>query len=647
MRGSVSSRQSKRRAERRRGGGGGARAGVGEGWASRLARNPMAYYAACAVLIVAAALLRFYDLAGNSVWYDEAVAALNSRGGLAEVLPNTRAFNSSPILYPLILWAAQAVESSAFSIRLVPATASVLTVAALLLLAPRVGIDRRAAFIAALLAAIAPQAVTHAQDAREYSVDAFIAVLIIIGVLAFFRFRGLVKRNALLCGALFAAPLAQYGLVLFGAAALGTIAIEQARRLRTGGGASSESDPPASVKREIAALALPVACFAAGCALSYAATLRYQWVGGEGALGGYLAPYHYVGSYSDVIGMAQFALGRIWILLQYHMPAIVAGVAVAAFAASLIPALRKTRFPIVNTLLLTSLGIALAAAFLRVYPIDFIRQSLYLGPIVYLAAGQNLQSLLDHLRPNARWAAFALAIGVILGTGATTFRDNAPYREFEDINSLFAVLDERLREGDVVYVEAPAVPAAEFYHERKPDNWRYGACDVGVSYQGCIQDMLRATEGGAERLWILSTHRRTYDWRDLRELDPRIRVEVAREAWFADLYLVERIDVLPWSFFEVDVEGNSLVYRKEPCESIELEPRFFLRVFPVNGNALTEERKRSGYDNFSFRFDEFGALEGGECVADRPLPDYEIRRVETGQFIDEGNLWAVRLAVGE
>ena len=159
--------------------------------------------------------------------------------------------------------------------------------------------------------------------------------------------------------------------------------------------------------------------------------------------------------------------------------------------------------------------------------------------------------------------------------------------------------------------------------------------------------MLRATDGDADRLWILSTHRPTYDWRNLQELDPRIRVEAAREAWFAGLYLVENIGVLPWPFFEVDVKENSLVYRKEPCESSELEPRFFLRVFPVNGAALAKERKRSGYDNFSFQFDEFGALRNGECVAERPLPDYAIRRIETGQFIQEGNLWAVRFAVGE
>ena len=619
----------------------------GEGWASGLARDPRMRYAACAVLMAAAALLRFNDLAGNSVWYDEAVAALNSRGGLAEVIPNTRAFNSSPALYPLILWAVQAVESSPFSIRLIPAIASTLTVAALLFLAPRVGIDRRAAFIAALLAAIVPEAVVHAQDAREYSVDALVAVLIIIGVLSFFRFRGLVKRSALLCGALLAAPLVQYGLVLFGSAALAAMAVEEIRLLRNGR-ASSDPEPQRERERErIAAFALPVACFAVGCALSYATTLRYQWTGGESALGGYLAPYHYAGSYSDVIGVAQFALGRVWILLQYHMPAIVAGAAVAAFASSLIPALRKTRFPIVNTLLLTTLGVALTAALLRVYPIDYIRQSLFLGPIVHLAAGQNLQSLLDNLRPNARWIAFLLAIAVILAAGIVAFRDNMLYREFEDINAMFRVLDERMQEGDVVYVQDPAVPAARFYHERKPDNYYYGACNTNVSIEGCVQDMLRAAGDGAGRLWILSTHKRTYNWRGLQDLDPRIRVEVAREDWFSDLYLVENIGVLPRSYFEVSATETALVYRKSPCDPADLEPRFYLRVFPVNGDALPEERKRRGFDNFDFNFASFGALENGECIAERPLPGYPIRRVETGQFSSEGVLWAVRLAVAE
>ena len=98
--------------------------------------------AAFVCLLVVAAGLRFYDLPGHSVWYDEAVAANNSSGTLSEVIPNTRHRNSSPILYPLALWAVQKVDVSAFSIRILPATASVLTVAALLFLLPRAGVNR-------------------------------------------------------------------------------------------------------------------------------------------------------------------------------------------------------------------------------------------------------------------------------------------------------------------------------------------------------------------------------------------------------------------------------------------------------------------------------------------------------------------------
>ncbi len=172
--------------------------------------------AAFVCLLVVAAALRFHDLPGNSVWYDEAVAANNSSGALAEV-SNTRHRNSSPILYPLALWAVQKVDVSAFSIRVLPATASVLTVAALLFLLPRAGMNRWVAFLAALLATLSVAAIEHAQGAREYSIDALLATLMIAGLLWYLRH----GRKALLCVLLFLAPLLQYGLVLFGIAVMG------------------------------------------------------------------------------------------------------------------------------------------------------------------------------------------------------------------------------------------------------------------------------------------------------------------------------------------------------------------------------------------------------------------------------------------
>ena len=175
------------------------------------------YYAAAIGLLIVAAALRFYDLPEHYLRVDEAVAAHNSRGTLAEVIANTRAANSSPILYPLALWAVQQVAASAFSVRVLPAAASVLTVAAMLFLLPRAGVGRGAALLAALLATVSAAAIWHAQDAREYSIDALLAVLMIAGLLWYLRD----GRKALLCASLFIAPLLQYGLVLFGVAVIG------------------------------------------------------------------------------------------------------------------------------------------------------------------------------------------------------------------------------------------------------------------------------------------------------------------------------------------------------------------------------------------------------------------------------------------
>ena len=172
-------------------------------------------------LLVVAAGLRFYDLPGQSLRHDEAAAANISRGALSEVIPDTRTSNSSPILYPLALWVVQQVESTPFSIRLLPATASVLTVAVMLFLLPRLGVNRWAAFLAALLTTLSVAAIEHAQDAREYSLDALLAVLLIAGLLWYLRD----GRKVLLCGALFLAPLLQYGLVLFGFAIIGAAII--------------------------------------------------------------------------------------------------------------------------------------------------------------------------------------------------------------------------------------------------------------------------------------------------------------------------------------------------------------------------------------------------------------------------------------
>ncbi len=250
--------------------------------------------AAFVCLLIVAATLRFYDLPGNDLWFDEAVAANNSRGVLCqaaskcqpieavaannssgtlpEVISGTRCCNSSPILYPLALWAVQKVDVSAFSVRVLPATASVLTVAVMLFLLPRLGVARWAAFLAALLTTLSVAAIEHAQDAREYSTDVLLAVLMIAGLLWYLRD----GRKVLLCVALFLAPLLQYGLALFGVAVMGAAVVLPASSTLAAERNTYIGRIRNWLERRIVLL-WPAACFLAGCAISYAVTVRYQW----------------------------------------------------------------------------------------------------------------------------------------------------------------------------------------------------------------------------------------------------------------------------------------------------------------------------------------------------------------------------------
>ena len=85
-----------------------------------------------------------------------------------------------------------------------------------------------------------------------------------------------------------------------------------------------------------------------------------------------------------------------------------------------------------------------------------------------------------------------------------------------------------------------------------------------------------------------------------------------------------------------------LLYAKAECRPEDLEPWFFLHLFPADSSILPLERQAYGFVNADFRFQRPGAWFGGWCLAAMPLPpDYRISRLRTGQWIAEENrrLW--------
>ena len=451
-------------------------------------------------LLAVATGLRFYGMPGVSVSYDEAVASDNASGTLSEVIPNTRRRNSSPILYPLALWAVQKVDISTFSIRVLPAMASVLTVAALLFLLPHAGVSRRVAFLAALLATLSVAAIEHARDAREYSLDVLLAVLLIAGLLGYLRD----GRKALLCVSLFLAPLLQYGLVLFGAAVIGAALV----LLPTPPLGLPERDSylhrvGSWLKQRIAllvcqtSLVWPVGCFLTGCALSYAATLRYQWQGGEFASDSYLPAYHYQGSSTPAL--FEFSINAVGSLLAYHLPKVVAIAALAAGAFVLVAALLR-KFPgsssdrAIAVLFSLCLAISVGAAVLGMYPLGGIRQVIYLGPIVFLAAGLAFHGAAESLSALTRqeWLAPALAIavtGAMALAGVDDLQQDNPYQTRHNTQSILAFLEERVREDDLVYADWKAAPTFQFHQQERPANYYYGNVRCRACGESCFREL--------------------------------------------------------------------------------------------------------------------------------------------------------------
>ncbi len=625
---------------------------------TRITPERLALVAFVCLLIVAAAL-RFYNLSADSVEYDEAVAANNSAGALREVLPNTRHFNSAPIIYPVALWAVQKVAASAFSIRLLPAAASVLTVAVLLFVLPRLGVSRWAALLAALLATLSIAAIEHAQDAREYSVDALLAVLIIAALLWYLRD----GRKAPLCAALFIAPLLQYNLVMFGVAAMGAAILLSPATL-AGPQPDSHLSRIRNRLRQRIPLVWPAAGFLAGCVATAALTLPYHWGNYSWGRDGYLSPYYYQGNF-HIFSIFEFAIGRIWSLLTHHLSETIAIATLATFAILLVAvSLRKIQITIqdraIAVLFLLCITIAIAAAVLGVYPVGKARNGIYLGPIVFLTAGVAIHLLVDRLAVRLRraWLIPALAVlaaGAIAFAGVSDLRQNSPYSTQQNIKSVLAFLDEQAAAGDLVYVMQHAVLPIQFYQDERPGNYYYGAASCPTYFSQCspeLVSLLAALPNIPNSIFVV------HGWNSIgKELQldgTPVPVEhvitdghyhVALIDNFADSFqpahaLPVSAEPAVRSHFDLHLSKNTLLYAKEPCAPADMEGVFFLHLIPDDIAALPNHRQQYGYDNLDFNHG--GITVDGRCLIVAPLPEYDIARIRTGQYAPgQGLAWEV------
>ena len=101
------------------------------------------------------------------------------------------------------------------------------------------------------------------------------------------------------------------------------------------------------------------------------------------------------------------------------------------------------------------------------------------------------------------------------------------------------------------------------------------------------------------------------------------------------------------SEFDIYLDENRLTFVKESCTPEDVKPRFFLHVVPSDENDLSTDRVQHGFDNLDFDFREHGILGGQLCTAVRLLPNYDIVKILTGQYTDQGRIWTADILLDD
>ena len=90
--------------------------------------------------------------------------------------------------------------------------------------------------------------------------------------------------------------------------------------------------------------------------------------------------------------------------------------------------------------------------------------------------------------------------------------------------------------------------------------------------------------------------------------------------------------------WQVYLREGHLTYVSPECA--RRDAPFFLHIVPTAQSDLIVGRQKYGYNGYDFDFKLDGGLRwDGGCVIERPLPEYDIAELRTGQYDDNGRLW--------
>jgi 4-amino-4-deoxy-L-arabinose transferase-like glycosyltransferase len=407
------------------------------------------------------AIFRVYHLGHKSLWFDEASVFHISRGSLGDVISQSAQGHSAPPLYPLLVNLASASNDSEFSVRIVAAAASILSIPVAYRLF-KLFLSRNISYTMTLLVVVAPTHIRHGQELREYAL-----IFLLAGLAYFFFWRFLqraARRDALALVLVFTLGLlTHYGLALL-------------------------------------LLAVVVVV-----------TLSQQWQAGGWGGQGYLSTAYWQGTAGSLLRML---LVNNYALILYTFPGYTAtylpqyfadgfifvGLVLAGVIALLRNVARKRR-----TLLFvaTPMVVTFAAALLGVYPYHGIRQTFYLNPLVFLLAGMGIAYLLTVTanRPRQR-ALLNVSVALLLGMGFYYSFRQVETIEPENLRPIAAELALHHRPDDDIFVYRGAWYAFRYYFRDTDIEYAFER-DISLEPQ---TRRLQQVLAGPEDVWIVFSH---------------------------------------------------------------------------------------------------------------------------------------------
>ena len=99
--------------------------------------------------------------------------------------------------------------------------------------------------------------------------------------------------------------------------------------------------------------------------------------------------------------------------------------------------------------------------------------------------------------------------------------------------------------------------------------------------------------------------------------------------------------------FDLYREGAELRWFRDDCRPEDREVPFFLDLHAADAEALPEHRRADGFEDLHFAFSHYGVVLDGRCLVRVTVPDYEMRRLHTGQSFPGGEpVWEVEISPG-